>query len=167
MVSLKRWLRHLSTGAIVRQRAFPKSTLDAIERAIRDAESSHPGEIRFAVESALSISQLWQGMTPREVATSAFSQLGVWDTEHNNGVLIYVLLADRDVEIVTDRAVGEGRVPQSEWQSVCDRMRDHFRQGQFELGAIEGVRAVAEVLSRYPPDRPDVGNELPNAPVLL
>ena len=134
---------------------------------MRDVERQHPGEIRIAIEASLSPVQLWCGMTPRDAAIAAFARLGVWDTEHNNGVLIYVLLADHDVEIVADRGVGDGRVPQQEWQDVCDRIRSLFREGHFEQGAIDGIRAVAEVLSRYPPDRPDIGNELPNAPVLI
>ncbi len=166
-VPVQRWLRHLCTGRLARQRCFPSSTLDAIESAVRELESQHPGEIRVAIEASLSPAQLWRGVTPRDAAIATFAQLGVWDTEHNNGVLIYVLLADHDVEIVADRGVGEGRVPQQEWQAACDVMRAHFREGQFEQGVVTGIHAVADVLARYPPDRPDVGNELPNAPVVF
>ena len=139
----------------------------AIQEAIRRCESLHPGEIRFAVDVAMSLSELWAGLTPRERAIEAFSQLRVWDTEHNNGVLVYLLLADRDVEIVADRGVGAGRVPQTEWEACCHVMEKHFARGNFRDGAIAGIEAVADVLSRYAGTDPEVGNELPDHPALL
>ncbi|MGQ0621359.1 MAG: TPM domain-containing protein [Panacagrimonas sp.] len=141
--------------------------MNAIEEAIRRCEREHPGEIRFAVDPALSLSELWHRITPRERAIEAFSQLRVWDTEHNNGVLIYLLLADRDVEIVADRGVGDGRVPQAQWQACCQVMEKHFGRGNFRDGAIAGIEAVAEVLARHPPDKADVRNELPDGVALL
>ena len=140
-----------------------------IEQAIRECESRHAGEIRFAVDVALSFGELWSGVTPRQSAIEAFSKLRVWDTAHNYGVLIYVLLADRDVEIVADRGVGNSRVPVAEWQACCHAMERHFREGKFRDGALAGIRAVAEVLGRHPPQAGvvDAGDELPNAPALL
>ena len=165
--SLRRFWRHLSTGELSLRRAFPAATLAAITQAVRDCERAHAGEIRFAVEAALSPASLWRVLTPRARAIDVFSQLRVWDTAHNNGVLIYVLLADRSVEIVADRGVAAGRVPQSEWDDVCARMREHFRAGRYQDGSVAGVRAVADVLGRYPPGERDVGNEMPDEPVLL
>ena len=164
-----RWWRHLTTGSLARRRAFPDAVLREIEQAIHDCESRHRGEIRFAVDVALSLSELWAGVSPRECAIEAFSRLRVWDTAHNNGVLIHVLLADRDVEIVADRDVGNARVPATEWEACCRVMEQHFARGNFREGAIAGVQAVADVLARHPPGdaRPDAGDELPNAPVLL
>ena len=164
-----RWWRHLTTGSLARRRAFPDAVLLAIEQAIGECESRHRGEIRFAVDTALSLSDLWIGRSPRQCAIDAFARLRVWDTAHNNGVLIYVLLADRDVEIVADRGVGNTRVPAVEWEACCRVMEQHFAEGRYRDGAIAGVRAVADVLARHPPDRPDpdVGNELPDAPALL
>ena len=166
---LSRWWRHLTTGSLARRRAFPNHVLHAIEQAIRDCEARHRGEIRFAVDAALSPSELWAGLTPRQCAIDAFSRLRVWDTAHNNGVLIYVLLAERDVEIVADRDVGDRRVPASEWEACCRVMEQHFARGHFRDGAIAGIRAVADVLARHPPGDPipDAGDELPNAPALL
>ncbi|HET9700096.1 MAG TPA: TPM domain-containing protein, partial [Burkholderiales bacterium] len=104
-MNLARILRHLATSPLTVKRAFPATALAAIEQAIREAERSHAGEIRFALEGALELGALLRAQSPRERAVAAFSSLGVWDTEHNNGVLIFVLLADRDVEIVADRGV--------------------------------------------------------------
>ncbi len=164
-----RFWRHLTTGALARRRAFPDLVMRAIEASIRDCESRHPGEIRFAVDTALSIPELMSGLTPRQSAIDAFSKLRVWDTAYNNGVLIYVLLADRDVEIVADRGVGNSRVPLAEWEACCRAMETHFRAGNFRDGAVAGVEAVARVLARFPPaaGTVDVGDELPNAPALL
>ncbi|NKF22246.1 TPM domain-containing protein [Solimonas marina] len=166
-MSLSRMFRHLLTTPWQVRRAFGVTALDAIQDAVRACEARHPGEIRFAVEGALPLPALWAGLTPRARAVKVFSDLGVWDTEHNNGVLIYVLFADRGVEIVADRGVGDARVPPSEWQACCRLMEAQFREGRFAEGAIAGIEAVAGVLARYPPARPDVGNELPDAPVML
>lgn len=167
--SFQRWWRHLTTGRMARSRAFPGPVMKAIEEAIRNCEAQHPGEIRFAVDTALSIPELMAGLTPRQTAIEVFSRLRVWDTACNNGVLIYVLLADRDVEIVADRGVGNSRVPLAEWEACCRVMETHFRDGKFRDGAVAGVEAVAKVLARFPPmpGTVDVGDELPDAPVLL
>lgn len=161
-----RWWAHLSADWRL-HRQFPAVTLAAIENAVRAAERRHAGEIRFVVEGGLSPAELAQGVSPRQRAIALFAQLHVWDTEHRNGVLIYVLLADRDVEIVADRGVAGGRVPAADWEACCRVMETHFAAGAFEAGALAGIDAVAGVLARFPPDRPDAGDELPNAPVLL
>ncbi|WP_020651098.1 TPM domain-containing protein [Solimonas variicoloris] len=162
-----RLIRHLTATPWRRRRCFPPQALAAIEAAVRACESRHAGEIRFAVETALPLHRVWAGLTPRERAAEVFAQLRVWDTEHNNGVLIYVLLADRDVEIVADRGVGNARVPAAEWQACCQLIEAQFHAGRYAEGACAGIAAVAEVLARHPPARRDAGNELPDAPVLL
>lgn len=167
MTRLRRWLRHALHGNLQRRRAFPDSTLRAITEAVAAAESRHPGEIRFAVEAALPLPLLWCEVSARERAIAVFAREHVWDTEHNNGVLIYLLLADREVHIVADRGVGDGRVDPAEWTACCRIMEAHFRQGRFREGALAGIDAVAEVLRRHPPGRADIGNELPDAPILL
>jgi uncharacterized membrane protein len=164
-MSAHRTLRHLFTTMWSVKRAFPSSSLDAIERAIRETEALHDGQIRFAVEHALELSQLFAGVSARTRAIEMFGQLGVWDTEHNNGVLIYLLLADRDVEIVADRGiharVGEG------WEAICKQMEQQFRQGAFEAGVITGIRAVGEHLQRHFGRTQPGPNELPDRPVVL
>ncbi len=161
-----RYLRHLTHGRWAIRRSFPTRVLQAIEAAIGEDEKRHAGQIRFAIEPALEWSELRAGMSVREHAIDVFSHLRVWDTEHNNGVLIYVLLAERDVEIVSDRGI-HTRVGQSAWEEICQAMETEFRAGRFEHGAVLGVHRVGELLaSHFPPGaRPD--NELPNRPVLL
>ncbi|SEQ41304.1 TLP18.3, Psb32 and MOLO-1 founding protein of phosphatase [Solimonas aquatica] len=166
-MSPSRWLRHLFATPWGLRRAFTPAVQQAITEAVRQTEGRHAGEIRFVVEGALGVPALWRRLTPRQRAAQLFAELKVWDTEHNNGVLIYVLYAERSVEIVADRGVGDARVPAAEWQHCAQRMTTHFAGGDFAGGAVAGVQAVAEVLARYPPARPDVGNELPDSPVLL
>jgi hypothetical protein len=167
MAGWKRYWRHFNIGTSAVKRAFPKAALDGITEAVKAAERRHGGEIRFAVEDSLPFIALWRGITPRQRAVQKFAELGVWDTANNDGVLIYVLLADRDVEIVADRSVAHGRVPQAEWEACCRVMEAHFRDGRFREGAIAGVEAVSDVLARHPAGPRDVGNELPDRPALL
>jgi uncharacterized membrane protein len=165
-----RLIRHAAATHWRTRRLFPASTLDAIERAIARADAAHEGEIRFAVETALTPLHIWHGVAPRERALAVFGELRVWDTELNNGVLIYVQLADRSVEIVADRGL-QRRVSQAEWEAVCRLMEEHYRAGRFELGSIAGVEAVGALLARhFPPDasQPAGGhNQLPERPTLL
>ena len=135
----------------------------------RSPSDSTAGEIRFAVEGALEPGEVWHGKTPRERALEVFAALGVWDTEANNGVLIYVLLADHDVEIVADRGFNE-RVPAAEWQAVCEDMEREFRAGRFREGGVAGVEDVGAHhrarISRSSPGQRDE-DELPNRPRCL
>ncbi len=166
MNRLVRWFRHAFSMPLALQRHFPATTLKAIETAVRDCEAQHAGEIRFAVEHALGPAEVWH-LSSRQRAVDLFSRLRVWDTEHNNGVLIYVLLADRAVEIVADRGVAHGRVPASEWESVCRLIEREFAAGRYEAGSVAGVQAVADVLARYPAGERGASNELPDAPVII
>lgn len=163
---LRRIVRHLWFPHLRARRTFPASTLDAIERAIRDAEAGHDGEVRFAIEAALPIGALMQGIAPAARALDVFSQLRVWDTEHNNGVLIYLLYADRAVEIVADRGI-HARSGSQAWERICRTMETEFRAGRFEAGAVAGVRAIAEELAQHFPSRGAKRNELPDKPVML
>ncbi len=166
---MRRFFRHLITDYWSVHSAFPNRTLTAIEQAVHEGERAHMGELRFVVESALPLPLLLRGVSSRERAVRLFGSMGVWDTEHNSGVLIYVLLADRHVEIVADRGIHR-RVGESGWTGICAAMRRAFREGRYESGALEGVRAVSALLAQhFPPDRdnPDNPNELPNRPVVL
>lgn len=166
-MTITRALRHSCTGHWQVRRHFPASVLAAIARAVQACERQHPGEIRVVIEAALHPLAAWRGVTPHQRAIEVFAQQRVWDTEHNNGVLIYFLLADRAVEIVADRFVARGRVPQAEWDAACRAIEAQFRERRFETGVIVGVEAVAAILARYPPGPTDVGNELPDAPLIL
>lgn len=163
-MSLSRAFRHLATPAWVVSNAFPKQSLAQIEEGIATTERSHGGEIRFAVEGNLSARELWQGESARERALEVFAQLGVWDTEANNGVLIYVLWADHDVEIVADRGFN-GKVSAQEWQTVCKDMEARFKADDPTGAILQGVREVGALIARHFPatDR----NELPDQPVVL
>ena len=157
-------LRHLFTTGWGLRRAFDAATLQAIELAIADTERAHGGEIRFAVEASRGAIDVMRGVTPRQHALHVFARLGMWDTEANNGVLIYVSWADRDVEIVADRGFN-GRVTGQEWAQVCHHMEQAFARGAARQAAVEGIQAVGALIARHFPavDR----NELPNRPVLL
>jgi uncharacterized membrane protein len=166
-MNIKRIIKHLSVSHSAMHRTFPRLALDNIERTIAEVEQSHAGQIRFAVEAALDIKPLLAGLTARERAIEVFSQLRVWDTEHNNGVLIYLLLADRDVEIVADRGIHVKLGP-AVWEAVCREMETAFRQNKFEQGVIAGIRSVgAHLAQHYPQIGPNKINELPDRPVLI
>ncbi|WP_061163633.1 TPM domain-containing protein [Caballeronia temeraria] len=144
-VNLKRIVRHLMMTHWRVKAAFPPRILSAIEKAIRESHDAHVGQVRFVVEGALHSVALFDGLTARERAIDVFSLLRVWDTEHNNGVLIYVLLADRDVEIIADRGI-HSRVSTAEWESICRLMEAHFRCREFELGTLRGLEKVTTLL---------------------
>ena len=155
----------MATRWIVK-RAFPRDTLTAIDKAIKASEAMHRGEIRFAVEGALHIEPLLRGQTARERAIDVYSQLRVWDTEHNNGILIYLLLADRDVEIVADRGV-DAKVGPEEWGKICRKMEAAFRTADYEGGVVAGIQEVTRHLVRHFPPIGGDRNELPDKPVVL
>lgn len=166
-MNFSRILRHLFTGPRAVRRIFPDTALAAIEKAIRESEISHDGEIVFAVEAALDTLLLIADQPARKRAIEVFSQLRVWDTEHNNGVLIYLLLADHDVEIIADRGIA-GRVGNEAWEAICREMETAFRQGQFESGVITGIGAIGIHLQEYfAAERKAGENELHDRPVIL
>jgi uncharacterized membrane protein len=159
-MDLKRIARHL----LRLPRALPADAMAAVERAIAAGEATHRGEVRFAVEEALDPRPLLAGQPARERAIEVFSALRVWDTEENNGVLIYLLLADHDVEIVADRGI-HARVGQAEWEGICREMEQALRRGNFEAAIVGGVQSVSRLLVRHFPARPGDRNELPDRPV--
>ncbi len=148
------------------RRAFPQATLDAIEAAIRASETRHSGEIRFAIENSLAPGRVWRGVRGRERAIEVFSDLRVWDTEHNSGVLVYLLLADHDIEIVADRGIA-ARVEAGTWEQVAQTMEAAFRNGQFEQGALAGIARIGDLLAAHFPPAGHNPDELANQPVIL
>jgi uncharacterized membrane protein len=165
-MDLQRILRHLSMGPRRARRRFPPVVLAEIEHAIVAAERQHAGEICFAIESALPLAEVWRGLTPRERAVHVFSLLRVWDTAANNGVLIYVLVADGAIELIADRTVA-ARIAPEEWQRVCRQIETDFAAGRYRDGAVAAVRAVGAHLARHFPAQRGESDELPNQPVLL
>lgn len=148
------------------RRAFPSAALANIEKAIKVSEKAHTGQIRFAVEGALDGRPLFRDQSARARAIDVFSQLRVWDTEKNSGILIYLLLADRDVEIVVDRGINE-KVQQAEWEAICRAMEREFRSRNFEGGALAGIAAVTKLLVKHFPASGPHPNELPDKPVVV
>ena len=165
-VDIKRIVKHLLMTPWRMRADFPPSTLQAIEREIHASRALHVAEIRFVVEGALHGARLYHGQSPRERALEVFSVLRMWDTEHRNGVLIYLLLADRAVEIIADRGV-HARVGSREWQDICRRMERAFAERRFESGAIAGIEAVTRHLAAHFPARSGPADELPSSPVVL
>jgi uncharacterized membrane protein len=159
-----RIFRHLFSPSWRVRTAFPAHAMKAIEAAIKASENTHAGEVRFAVEAALHPIALARGQSARERALEVFSRLRIWDTEHNNGVLIYLLLAERDVEIIADRGIHQ---KVGGWEPICRAMETAFREGRFEQGVIAGIGAVREHLVRHYPRQGGERNELPDQPVVL
>ncbi len=165
-MSIGRAWRHLFATGWGTRRRFTAPVRARIEAAIAAAERRHAGQIRFAIETALDLPDLWQGVTPRERAVDVFGQLGVWNTAGNNGVLIYVLMADHDVEIVADRAIA-ARVGQDQWEAICREMEREFRAGRYAGGAEAGIAGVGRLLAQHFPGLDADRNEQPDAPTIL
>lgn len=157
-----RWLDEADAA-----RALGTDALQRLEQRVAASERRHSGEIRLCVEAGLPLSYLWRDATPRERALTLFGKLGVWDTEANNGVLIYLLLAEHAIEIVADRGLNP-HIDAAQWRALVDGMADDFRAGRFEAGLARTIDAVDAVLSRhFPLAAGQVNpNELPDAPVL-
>jgi uncharacterized membrane protein len=161
-----RILRHLFTPFWLLKLRYPRPVLRQIEQRIAALEARHPGELRFVAEHALDLADLIAGVTPRERALEVFSHLRVWDTEHNNGVLVYVLHAEHAVEIVADRALARV-VPQPAWDAICRKVEEHFRAGRHAEGALAAIDEVARLLDQHFPGARGDANELPDQPLLL
>ena len=139
-----------------------KSIMDEITKS----EKKHRGEIRFAVEASLDIPVLLAGQTARDRAIDVFSQLRVWDTEENTGILVYLLMSEHDIEIIADRGINKAVGP-GVWDKVCFDMEKLFREGQFEEGVKNGIRDITVLLEKHFPHNGDDINELPDRPVIL
>src|SRR6201996_3254194 len=165
-MGIRRISKHLLLHRRQARRLFPHKTLAAIEQAIKAGEATHSGQVRFVVEGALDGVPLFRDQPARERALDIFSHLRIWDTAHNNGVLIYLLLADRDVEIVADRGI-DAKVGSATWQKICAAMETDFRAGNFSGGVIRGIQAVSRELATHFPRQGSSPNELPDAPVVM
>jgi uncharacterized membrane protein len=165
-MGLKRIGKHLLEHRWRARRIFPPKVLAAIAQAIKAGEATHSGQVRFVVEGALDGAPLFRDQPARERALDIFSQLRIWDTHHNNGVLIYLLLADRDVEIVADRGI-DAKVGAAGWEKICTDMETEFEAGNFERGVIKGIEAVSKRLAADYPKHGVGRNELPDAPVVI
>lgn len=162
---LARLIRHLFAPPA--SRTFPEAALQRIAAATAEHEARHRGEVCFAVEAALPWREVLAGTDARARAEAAFARLRVWDTAANNGVLVYLLLADRRIEIVADRGLA-ARVSDAQWRGVCELMEARLRAGDAEGAAIAGIAAVSDLLARHFPRAPGDAdeNELPDRPHL-
>ena len=165
-MDLARFWRHAAMSPIEQRLRFPSATLDALQARISQCEKGHRGEIRFVVEAELTTGQLWRDLSSRDRAREVFAAHGVWNTAENIGVLIYLLLADRRVEILADRGIA-ARVADGEWGSICRMMESHFREGRFEEGSLAGIDAVSQLLARHFPAGRERPNELEDRPALI
>ena len=149
-------------------RALPPDLLERLAGRVGASERRHSGEIRICVEAGLPNSYLWRDATARERAVAMFGKLRVWDTEHNNGVLIYLLLVEHAIEVVADRGIAR-KVSEQAWAAMTQRMSQAFREGRFEDGLTQALAEVSALLVEHFPLAPGEadGNELPDAPVVI
>lgn len=161
-----RLLHHVLTDHLSVKRAFPQPVLARIEQAITAGERTHRGQVCFAVEGALPPLRVLRKIGPRERALEVFGLMRVWDTEENAGVLIYLLLADRDVEIVADRGI-DRRVDGAVWRAICVRMEEAFAQSRYGEGVAQGIAEISALLAEHFPRENAGVNELPDRPVVL
>ena len=164
---VQRLLRHRWLDEDDTRKAIPPALLQRLQQRVAASENRHSGEIRICVEASLPTSYIWRDATPRERAVAMFGKLRMWDTEDNNGVLIYLLLAEHAIEIVADRGLAS-RVPPAEWSAMVQRMGSAFREGRFEDGLTHALEEVSALLVQHFPLAPGASssNELPDEPVL-
>jgi uncharacterized membrane protein len=165
-MGIKRIGKHLVEHRWRVRRIFTPQVLALIEQTIKAGETTHSGQVRFVVEGALDGAPLFRDQLARDRALDVFSQLRIWDTAHNNGVLIYLLLADRDFEIIADRGI-DAKVGAARWEKICQSMEADFRAGNFSGGVIKGIQSVSRQLARYFPKHGAGPNELPDEPVVI
>jgi uncharacterized membrane protein len=167
---MNRWLRilrHRLLDDTDTRRAIGPEVVERLRERVASSERHHSGEIRICVEAGLPLSYLWRGLAARDRAITMFGKLRVWDTEHDNGVLIYLLLAEHAIEIVADRGLNR-HVGADEWARIVAGMRDAFRARQYEQGLSAAIDAVDAMLARHFPLAPTQANpnELPDEPLL-
>lgn len=171
-----RFSKHLVSHRWQVKRYFSDIALHNIEKAIEASESQHEGEISFVVEAGLHPYEIVFKKSPRKRAIELFGRFHIWDTEHNNGVLIYLLLADRDVEIVADRGIHQ-HVGHDGWEAICHEMEVMFRRGEFESGVLHGIARIGALLDKHFPissvknsknkTTKKKRNEISNKPIIL
>ncbi len=163
---LRRWFSHFTTTHFTLRRCFPADVMNAIDAAITASERSHQAEIRFAIETALPLGHLLRDVSGKERAREIFRRLGMADTAAHNGILVYVLLAERDIEIVADQGF-DGKVAERAWEDICNSIVAAFRNGEYGPGAIQAIGRLSELAVVHFPPGTDNRNELPNRPVVL
>ena len=168
MKRLSRMLKHRWLDESDVRRILPATVLARLQERVAASERLHSGEIRVCVEAGLPLSYLWRQASARDRALTLFGKLRVWDTEHNNGVLIYLLLAERRIEIVADRGLNQ-HIPAVHWTQIAGDMSAAFKSAQFEQGMNQAVDTVSALLHRHFPLAPGASNpnELADVPIIL
>jgi uncharacterized membrane protein len=166
MQFISRLLRHLFATHMYTRKKFPEDSLQRIERAIAASEIGHSGQIRFIVETSLSPYALFNHQSPQERALEIFSLYRVWDTQDNNGVLIYLLMADRDFEIIADRNI-HAVAGQQYWEQTCSEMQKYLKNNQFESGVMVGIERITNILEKHFPEDVITPNELSDRPIII
>ena len=164
-LSQRLW-RHLITDRGDVRQAFPPEELARVQNAIAEGERNHASQVCFAIEAALPLARVWQAVTPRERALEVFGSLRVWDTERNDGVLVYLLMADKDVEVVADRGIN-AHVGTAAWEAICKSMEALFREGRYGEGVAQGISAINALLADHSPRGAAGSNELSDHPIIL
>lgn len=165
-MNLSRFLKHFFSSRFLVKKYFPKEAMEEITNAIAASEKNHDAEIVFAIEPGISPIAALRGYSARRRAIDVFSELRVWDTESNNGVMIYLLLADRDIEIIADRGVNS-LAGDAYWEEICQKMERSFREGEFVEGVLDGIQTISKLLEKHYPKSKGNPNELPNEPVVI
>lgn len=163
---IKRAIRHWRTTAAVGREAFPRDSLAGLGAAITEGELQHRGEVRLIVENSMPFDAVWNDVSNRQRALALFAEYGVWDTEDNCGVLIYVNLAEHKVDIVCDRHIGRLIEPAT-WQAICQTMTQGFARGQFHDSTLAAIGQVNQLLRQHFPAAGEAVNELPDHPIVL
>jgi uncharacterized membrane protein len=163
---LKRLIKHLSSPGWWARRAFQANDLAAIGAAVKASETVHRGEIRIAIEGSLPLRALLRNESCRDRAATLFQSLGVAATREANGILVYVQLVDRQVEILADRSIS-ALVPPAEWDAVCRRMEAAFAKKDFRRGMLEAIERITALLAEHFPATGNNPNELDDTPTLL
>ncbi|WP_180172045.1 TPM domain-containing protein [Acinetobacter sp. YH12023] len=163
--SFKRWLKHFFYMPAA-NRFFNKQDQQAIAQAVTEAEHGHVGEIQVVIEGHIPSNQAYYQNT-RARAEQLFAELGVWDTEFNSGVLLYLNLCERQVEIVIDRGMRQATDAQV-WQDICARIIQSMQNKQYRIALTVGVKEIGEVMDHfYAGKSVDRNNEIANAPIIL
>jgi len=163
---LKRIFKNTFNLPFLLQRHFSKTDLASIETAIARSESMHQGEVRVAIESSFSFLEILNGKTPRDRALEIFSQYRVWDTQHNTGILIYILLSEHDIEIIADRGIHD-QEDSATWEKICQSLQHRFQKGEYLEGLLEAIGQSSKVLQQHVPAKTQNINELPNKPIVI
>lgn len=166
MNNFSRLLKHLLITKASGRRAFGGDTLKAIQAAIARGEALHRAQVRLIIEPSLPLFDVLQGLSSRQRARELFARYRIWDTEDNCGVLVYVNLADRKVEIISDRAVGRV-LKAADWQAVCKTMTQGFAHGRYHDSTLAALQQLNDLLQQHFPSRGDNNNELSNKPLII